>query len=98
MENIDIKVDVTIRRGFEPIDHYSKAISLVESMATEVFQSIDFPSFNADGFTRYLCTPPDIIKYIVKNRDKVLNLISKTITELLMEAMSKNDMENGYGK
>jgi len=64
----------------------------------ELLQGLDHPRPDSDPFTAMLCTDQVTIKRVKKLRQDYAELISKTLTDMLIQAFEKHDTVCGYAK
>lgn len=89
---------MTIRVRLTISNEYSSAeaeIQISDHVWQDAAQPIVFASATADTIIKaFICTPPDLIKIIKKERDE----LTQEVARLLLDQISNKDTKMGYAQ
>lgn len=88
------KIRVTLDLGYGDFREIEKELS--ESVVRTALVPLDLPSSTADGFGRFLCSPEAEIRRVMRSREETARVLSRELTDAIVEAMGARDTEMGY--
>lgn len=73
-------------------------VPLSENLIERTLVSVDFPTPEADVFSKVLCSSPAQIKEVLLDRERIAERLTGLLVRELMKGMAKNDKLMGYQK
>ena len=93
------KPRITVSIELEPGRTVAVQRTLSEMIVYDTFQALDHPSPGADSFTAAMfCTDTATVARVMKSRKDISKLLSRELTEALLDQMGAKDTEMGYEK
>jgi len=93
-------IHIKLQLGEWPADQdQCVAIPLDQFVFREGLAAIDFPTDDAPVMVKaFICTPPDQIKRVIRDRQELADYLSRRVTRLILDRLGAADMLMGYPK